>query len=126
MKPHLDAAPLAGSHDVKLFVALAILDQVEATTLADPTKMRAVMLAGVAKGGFSLHDLVITTFEPTGLTGTAVLGESHLSVHTWPTEGRIFVDVASCTTRASVELALDAVVSELGARVVERKVETLG
>lgn len=111
---------------MKLFVALAILDGVDAATLGDPERMRPIMLEGVARGGFSLHELVITKFEPSGITGTAVLGESHLSVHTWPDEGRIFVDIASCTTRASVVDALDAMIAMLGARVVQRRVEELG
>lgn len=110
---------------MRLFVALAILGGIRRDRLEDPDALRSVVLAAVEAGGFSLHDLVMTRFHPSGVTGTAVLGESHLSIHTWPDDGRMFVDVASCTTRDSVERALRSVVVQLQAEVVTSKLEEL-
>jgi S-adenosylmethionine decarboxylase len=49
------------------------------------------------------------------VTACAVVGESHLALHSWPEEGRLFVDVASCSTLESVRLAIDAVQRSLPA-----------
>ena len=35
-------------------------------------------------------------FEPQGVTGTVLLAESHLAVHTWPEAGFVTVDVYVC------------------------------
>ena len=35
-------------------------------------------------------------FEPQGVTGTVLLAESHLAIHTWPEYGFVSVDVYVC------------------------------
>jgi len=35
-------------------------------------------------------------FEPQGVTGTVLLAESHLAIHTWPESGFVTVDVYVC------------------------------
>ena len=35
-------------------------------------------------------------FEPHGVTGTVLLAESHLAIHTWPEAGFVTVDVYVC------------------------------
>jgi len=35
-------------------------------------------------------------FEPQGVTGTVLLAESHLAIHTWPEAGFVTVDVYVC------------------------------
>jgi S-adenosylmethionine decarboxylase proenzyme len=35
-------------------------------------------------------------FEPQGVTGTILLAESHLAIHTWPEAGFVTVDVYVC------------------------------
>jgi len=35
-------------------------------------------------------------FQPQGVTGTVLLAESHLAVHTWPEAGFVTVDVYVC------------------------------
>ena len=35
-------------------------------------------------------------FEPQGVTGTVLLAESHLAVHTWPEHGFVTIDVYVC------------------------------
>ena len=32
-------------------------------------------------------------FEPQGVTGTVLLAESHLAIHTWPEHGFVTIDV---------------------------------
>ena len=35
-------------------------------------------------------------FEPQGVTGTVLLAESHIAIHTWPESGCVTVDVYVC------------------------------
>ena len=103
---------------VKLYVALAVIEGVASTVLDDPNAMRAALDAGVTAGGFWLREMLVARFEPHGVTATAVVGESHLCLHSWPEEGRLFVDIASCSTREGVRRAMDAIVESLpGAQV---------
>ncbi|HMP04308.1 MAG TPA: S-adenosylmethionine decarboxylase [Gemmatales bacterium] len=83
--------------------------------------------AGVEAGGVSLRELVTVQFVPHGVTGTAVVGESHLSIHTWPEEGRAFVDVASCKDREGVTRAVAAMLEAFpGARLATLDERELG
>ena len=103
---------------MKLFVALAVIEGVEKSVLDDPIRLRAALEAAILAGRFSLREMLVARFEPHGVTATAIVGESHLCLHSWPEEGRLFVDVASCSTAESVRLALEAIVESLpGARV---------
>ena len=38
-------------------------------------------------------------FNPYGLTGVAVITESHISIHTWPEHRYVAVDVFSCDNK---------------------------
>ena len=43
-------------------------------------------------------------FEPFGATGVLVLAESHFSAHTYPEEGKIYIDVFCCGPNFKSEL----------------------
>jgi S-adenosylmethionine decarboxylase len=112
---------------VKIHVGLAMIEGAEARLLDDRATIERCLRAGVEAGGFSLRDLVTVKFDPQGVTGTAVVGESHLSIHTWPEEGRAFVDVASCKDREGVRRAIAAMVEAFpGARVATLDERELG
>lgn len=44
----------------------------------------------------TLVDVVCHRFSPYGVTGVAILAESHVSVHTWPEYGYAAVDIFIC------------------------------
>lgn len=44
----------------------------------------------------TLLDLRVYPFTPQGVTGVAILAESHLMIHTWPEIGYAAVDVFTC------------------------------
>src|SRR3954453_22849565 len=50
-----------------------------------------VRAAGLAVVGDSFHQ-----FTPQGVTGTVLLAESHLAIHTWPERGFVTLDVYVC------------------------------
>lgn len=111
---------------MRMNVGLAILSGIAGADLDSVERVEAALRAAVERGRFSLYDLRMVRFEPHGVTGSAIVGESHLSVHTWPENGKLFVDVASCSDPASVDLAIDAVLDAFpGAKVEIRRVVPL-
>jgi S-adenosylmethionine decarboxylase len=106
---------------VKLFVGLAVLECDAAPNgappfarLNDEGAVDAALRAGVVAGRFTELHRATVRFSPHGVTGASIVGESHLAIHTWPEEGRAFVDVASCSSQESVTRALEAIAAALG------------
>jgi S-adenosylmethionine decarboxylase len=56
----------------------------------------------------TLLDLNVYPFTPIGVTGVAVVTESHVMVHTWPEYGYAAVDVFTCGEQANPEAAVPA------------------
>jgi S-adenosylmethionine decarboxylase len=50
----------------------------------------------VAALDVNLLDLRVYPFSPVGITGMAIVSESHLVIHTWPEYGYAAVDVFTC------------------------------
>lgn len=50
----------------------------------------------VAALDVNLLDLKVYPFSPVGVTGIAIVSESHLVIHTWPEHGYAAVDVFTC------------------------------
>lgn len=74
-----------------------ILDFWGATQLDNPALMEATLRRCVDAAGATLLHLHLHRFSPTGgLSGVAVLAESHISVHTWPEKGFAAFDIFMC------------------------------
>ncbi len=79
----------AGSH--------VILDLWGATGLDDVETMERAMVEAVKAAGATLLHIHLHKFSPNGgVSGVAVLSESHISVHTWPEKGFAAFDVFMC------------------------------
>lgn len=98
---------------MRLHVALAVFEGIPRGFLDDPGMLRAALDSAVARGGFTPYETVVVRFSPQGVTACAVVGESHLTLHSWPEEGRLFFDIASCAGRPGVRAALDAILAAL-------------
>jgi S-adenosylmethionine decarboxylase len=59
--------------------------------------------------------LISHRFEPQGVTGLALLAESHISIHTWPESGYAAVDVFTCGDHTMPERACEVLWQELNA-----------
>ena len=74
-----------------------IIDLWGASGLDDMELMRSTLLSGVEACGATLLHIHLHHFTPSGgLSGVAVLAESHISVHTWPECGYGAFDVFMC------------------------------
>src|SRR5262249_5342259 len=58
--------------------------------------LRAVCVAAVEAAGLTIVGDRFFQFQPQGVTGTVLLAESHLAIHTWPEAGFVTVDVYVC------------------------------
>jgi len=54
----------------------------------------------------TLLDLKVYPFAPTGITGMAIISESHLVIHTWPEYGYAAVDLFTCGPKRDPEAAV--------------------
>jgi S-adenosylmethionine decarboxylase len=60
--------------------------------------------------------LISHRFQPHGVTGLALLAESHISIHTWPESGYAAVDVFTCGDHTLPETACRVLVDEFGSQ----------
>ena len=58
--------------------------------------LRKVCVDAVAAAGLTVVGERFFQFEPQGVTGTVLLAESHLAIHTWPEHGFVTIDVYVC------------------------------
>ena len=100
---------MLSSAPMRMFVALAVFEGCPGTWLDSPDALRGALEAAVTAGGFTLLQQIVVPFSPQGVTACAVVSESHLALHTWPEEGRLFVDVASCRSAESARRAVEAI-----------------
>lgn len=65
------------------------------------SELEALCVAECARAGLTPLGQYFYQFntddgEPAGVTGTVVLAESHLAIHTWPENGGVTLDVYVC------------------------------
>ena len=74
-----------------------ILELYEAERLADIGHIDKALRASIEAAGATLLHIHLHHFEPNGgVSGVAVLAESHISIHTWPDAGYAALDVFMC------------------------------
>lgn len=74
-----------------------IIDIWDATHLDDLKLMESTLRDAVEVSGATLLHIHLHHFTPTGgISGVAVLAESHISVHTWPEKNYAAFDVFMC------------------------------
>jgi S-adenosylmethionine decarboxylase len=67
-----------------------------ASPVADVAGLRGLAAAAVAAGGGHVLGTSHVVFPNGAVTLVLILAESHLSIHTWPEESLIAIDLFSC------------------------------
>jgi S-adenosylmethionine decarboxylase len=83
-----DGRVYAGTH--------LIIEVVDGTGLDDEARIQQAFRDCVEECGATLLHIHTHKFSPQGVSGVAVLAESHISVHTWPEIGYGAFDVFMC------------------------------
>ena len=73
-----------------------LIDLYEARHLDDIEYVEATLRRCVEASRATLLHIHVHHFQPNGVSGVAVLAESHISIHTWPYSGYAAVDVFMC------------------------------
>ena len=113
-----DGQVFAGTH--------VLLDPWGASRLDDVRHIECAMRRAVDVSGATLLHIHLHRFgDGGGVTGVAVLAESHISVHTWPERGFAAFDVFMCGG-CRPDLAADVLKSALEPARTEMSVERRG
>ena len=85
---HRDGKVFAGTH--------LIIEVVDGAGLDDEARIQQAFRDCVDACGATLVHMHTLRFTPHGVSGVAVLAESHMTVHTWPEIGYAAFDVFMC------------------------------
>ena len=75
--------------------------------LNSPEEIKSALQRAVDRAkatGLGIH---VHTFNPHGVSGVAVIAESHISLHTWPELSYVALDVFTCGDKAIPEAAVE-------------------
>ena len=65
-------------------------------TCTDAAKLTEYFGAALRESGFTVLKEVEHHFEPQGFTKLYLLCESHFAIHTFPEEGKAYIELSSC------------------------------
>jgi S-adenosylmethionine decarboxylase len=102
-----------------------------ASHLADANALSDAMTSACHAAGATLLNIFLHEFEPFGgVTGVALLAESHISIHTWPESGYAAIDIFMCghcdPGLALAELARQLKPAHTSVRTLTRGIDDFG
>jgi S-adenosylmethionine decarboxylase len=77
--------------------------------------LRDILEVAAESSGATVLETVSKKFEPQGVTVVSLLSESHISIHTWPEEGKAACDVYTCGD-ANPKIGCDIIIHQLHAQ----------
>lgn len=86
-----EGQPFAGTH--------LLVEFWQAQNLTDPAFVETALKTAAEAAGATVLHVHVHHFGPSmGVTGVAILAESHISIHTWPERGYAALDIFMCGT----------------------------
>jgi len=79
--------------------------------IAETGDVVPVLTAAISASGATLLDLFVKQFEPHGVSAVAIIGESHIAIHTWPNLGFASVEAFTCSSAVDLEAITKVVVA---------------
>ncbi len=86
------------------------------TKLNDEAFVRTRVTYASKIAGAKLLNLITHRFQPQGVTGLALLAESHISIHTWPELSYAAIDVFTCGQKTIPEKACESLATDFIAK----------
>ena len=91
---------------------------------AQPTEV--ALMEAAQRCGATIIEFHFHQFSPQGVSGMILIAESHLSVHTWPENGFVAVDIFTCGEDMKPEIAVKVLEDAFGADRVDVMYVTRG
>lgn len=88
----------------------------EHDTLNNKQRLEELLRKAAEASGATLISVHTHHFQPHGVSGVAILAESHLSVHTWPELGYAAVDAFTCGDHVNPAQAVAVLEQGFGAQ----------
>lgn len=85
-----------------------IVEMWDAENLNDAELLDRALREAVEAIDGHLLDCRVVEFPVHGVTGVAIIAESHVAVHTWPEHGYAAVDIFTCNLEADVQAGIEA------------------
>jgi S-adenosylmethionine decarboxylase len=93
-----------------------IADLIGCSGLDDAALIERALRAAAIAAHATLIEVRLHAFGPgQGITGVALLAESHISIHSWPEHGYAAVDIFVCGRRCDAQAALGVLAEMLRA-----------
>jgi S-adenosylmethionine decarboxylase len=86
--------------------------------LSDIDGIAAMMIAAAKAAGATIMESAFHRFEPQGVSGTVILAESHISIHTWPEKAYAAMDFYTCGDHTDPWAACEFAATTLRAKSV--------
>ena len=117
-RAQLEPSSSTGSVPLDMVAKHCILElyDCDPSKLDDEDFLRSAITQAAERAGATLLNLITHQFEPQGVTGLALLAESHISIHTWPESGYAAVDVFTCGDHTMPERACAVLSEQLNSR----------
>ena len=74
---------------------------------ASNNKLYNALIFAAQKSGATLYQTAKHEFYPQGMTAFVILGESHVALHSFPEQKRVWVQLSTCTELIEAELFFD-------------------
>jgi len=85
------------------FAQHIILELWDAKNTNSPTAIRRALRDACTSGNLEIGKIFVHQFSPYGVSGVAVIAESHITIHTWPEYSFAAVDIYSCKPDADIQ-----------------------
>jgi S-adenosylmethionine decarboxylase len=77
-----------------------------------------VMVKATLEAGAEIREVTFHAFTPQGISGTIIISESHLAIHTFPEHGYASLDVFTCGDRIDPQVVAEIIAQKLGSKKV--------
>ena len=113
---------LSGGFDFKGTHYIASYKKCESPDLENIHRLFCYFLIGIEQSGATMLHFYMHPFGETAMTGTAILMESHASIHTYPEHKSVFVDLFTCGESTDWKKFEEIMVEILQPKIIERKI----
>ena len=95
------------------------LEGCDADLLDDARHVRNSLFHAAILSNSKILKIDFHQFTPQGVTGFALLSDSHISIHTWPENGVAKCDIFTCSDRCEPEKAVEYLGEALKAEKID-------